>query len=192
MHAREGGHQRLRQSIPALPVRRANPCAAHSLLRLGTGPSPPWLGRSPGRASTGHSPYSGSPTGLLSFSGSPIARSPYFGSAMASRFGREKCHGHFSFVCLTPVGDGLRIKCWSCPRWKRTVSPHFLPAIYCGRVSRSLFPTRLYLLHPWSRTRVYGVALGECAQRSVSYASAHFPSRALYPRASPRPRDDTR
>jgi hypothetical protein len=53
------------QSIPALPVRRANPFAAHSLLRLGTGPSPPWLGRSPGRASTGHSPYSGSPPGAL-------------------------------------------------------------------------------------------------------------------------------
>jgi hypothetical protein len=47
------------------PVQRGNPCAAHSLLRLGTGPSLPWLGRSPGRASTGHSSLSGSPTGPL-------------------------------------------------------------------------------------------------------------------------------
>jgi hypothetical protein len=61
------------QSLPGLGVRRDNPFATHSLLRLGTGPSLPWLGRSPGRASPGHSPYSGSPTGLLSCSGSPCS-----------------------------------------------------------------------------------------------------------------------
>ena len=122
VRAREGGQQRPRPSVPALPVRRPKPSvawaftgtipsAAHSLLRLGTGPSlsslslsllrskargvpsvarpftgqrvprilcnapvHPWLGRSPGPASTGRSPCSGSPTGLLSFSGAPIAR----------------------------------------------------------------------------------------------------------------------
>jgi hypothetical protein len=42
--------------LPAL-----RPCALRSLLRLRTGPSLPWLGRSPGQQSTG----------LLSFSGSP-------------------------------------------------------------------------------------------------------------------------
>jgi hypothetical protein len=36
------------------------------LLRLGTGPSLPWLGRSPRRASTGPSPSAASPTGPLS------------------------------------------------------------------------------------------------------------------------------
>jgi hypothetical protein len=163
------------QSLPGLGVRRDNPFATHSLLRLGTGPSLPWLGRSPGRASPGHSPYSGSPTGLLSCSGSPCSackswaclpalrpcasrslplRTPCFawapaqafrglgvrrderppdtrlipahppepwqcsGSPMASPFGRENCHWHFSFLGLTPpglapasrTGNGLRTK----------------------------------------------------------------------------------
>ena len=55
-------------------------------------------------------------------------------------------------------------------------SPHISPAIYCDRAS----------------PRVYGVALEKRAQRTVKYASAHFPSRALYTRASTRPRYDTR
>jgi hypothetical protein len=62
------------QILRGLPVHRANPCATHSLRRLGTGPSLPWLGRSPGRASTGHSPYSGSPPGASSVSASPRLR----------------------------------------------------------------------------------------------------------------------
>ncbi len=43
---------------------------------LGNAPVHPWLGRSPGRASTGRSPCSGSPTGLLSCSGARIGHSP--------------------------------------------------------------------------------------------------------------------
>ncbi len=80
VRAREGGQQRPRPSVPALPVRRPKPSvawaftgtipsAAHSLLRLGTGPSlsslslscfarktracRPWHARSPGKGSTG-------------------------------------------------------------------------------------------------------------------------------------------
>ncbi len=74
------------QTLRGLPVRRAKappgpwqvsgspvaspfsgtiPAAAHSLLRLGTGPSRPWLGRSPGQQSTGLLSLSGSPTGPL-------------------------------------------------------------------------------------------------------------------------------
>ncbi len=89
---------------------RGNPCAAHSLLRLGTGPSlsslslsllrskargvpsvarpftgqrvprilcnapvDPWLGRSPGRASTGPSSIFGSPPEPLAYSASPLS-----------------------------------------------------------------------------------------------------------------------
>ncbi len=51
------------RAVRGTPVHRANPCASHSLLRLGTGPSHPWLGRSPGRRFIGPSPFSGSPTG---------------------------------------------------------------------------------------------------------------------------------
>ena len=79
-----------------LGVRRDDPCALHSLLRLGTGPSLSWLGRSPGQQSTGllsfsgaptgHSSYSGSPTGLLSFSGAPTGHSPYSGYHLFSEF----------------------------------------------------------------------------------------------------------
>ncbi len=122
VRAREGGQQRPRPSVPALPVRRPKPsvawaftgtipalrtpcCAwapAQAFLRcrcpcyarkpgacrpwharspgkgspriLCNAPVHPWLGCSPGRASTGRSPCSGSPTGLLSFSGARIAR----------------------------------------------------------------------------------------------------------------------
>ncbi len=50
----------------ASPFSGPIPAAAHSLLRLGTGPSRPWLGRSPGQQSTGLLSLSGSPTGPLS------------------------------------------------------------------------------------------------------------------------------
>ncbi len=69
VRAREGGQQRPRPSVPALPVRRPKPVAAHPLRRLGTGPSlsslslscfarktracRPWHARSPGKGSTG-------------------------------------------------------------------------------------------------------------------------------------------
>ena len=88
-----------------------------------------------------------------------------------------------------------------------TASLHFSPAIYsiavpdailpptsmwsCGRVSRSLFPTRLYLgncslrcptscihavvLHPWSRAHI---ALG-CGLNVVHTMPARFLARAL-------------
>ncbi len=79
-----------------LGVRRDDPCALHSLLRLGTGPSHPWLGRSPGQQSTGlssfsgsppgHSPAAASPTGLLSFSGAPTGYSSYSGYHLFSEF----------------------------------------------------------------------------------------------------------
>ncbi len=88
-----------------LGVRRDDPCALRSLLRLGTGPSHPWLGRSPGQQSTGLLSFSGSPTGHSPDSGSPTGHSPDSGSPMASPFGREKCHWHFSFIGLTPVGS---------------------------------------------------------------------------------------
>ena len=133
--------------LPAL-----RPCASQSLRRLRTGPSHPWLGRSPGQQSTGLLSFSGSPccawkTGTAHpcsvrspgqslrlrtpcvawapaqvFRGLGVRRDqrppdarlipahppePWHisGSPMASPCGREKCHWHFSFIGLTPVGS---------------------------------------------------------------------------------------
>jgi hypothetical protein len=136
--------------LPAL-----RPCALRSLLRLRTGPSLPWLGRSPGQQSTGLLSFSGSPccawkTGAehpgsarspgrslrfalpaalghrpkpsvaWAFAGTTVHRTvvftrlipahppepwPISGSPMARPCGRENCHGHFSFIGLTPVGS---------------------------------------------------------------------------------------
>jgi hypothetical protein len=92
--------------LPAL-----RPCALRSLLRLRTGPSLPWLGRSPGQQSTGLLSFSGSPccawktgaehrrspgqqsTGLLSFSGSPTGHSPYSGSPPGALANLRLTHG---------------------------------------------------------------------------------------------------
>ncbi len=64
-------------SSVANPLSGIIPAAAHSLLRLGTGPSRPWLGRLPGRASTGHSPCSGStPRSFIYFGVTPGFFSP--------------------------------------------------------------------------------------------------------------------
>ncbi len=58
-------------AIRGEPVQRDNPCATQSLLRCGTGPSRPWLGRSPGQQSTGLLSFSGSPTGPSPATASP-------------------------------------------------------------------------------------------------------------------------
>jgi hypothetical protein len=93
------------QAFRGLGVRRDDPCASHSLLRLGTGPSLPWLGRSPGRVSTGHSPYPGSPTGLLSFSGSPCCA----WKTGAEHPGSARSPGQ-SLRCALPASLGHRPK----------------------------------------------------------------------------------
>ncbi len=91
------------QSIPALPVRRANPfgCAL-----------PASLGRSPGPASTGRSPDSGSPRGALEnlrlTRGEPgrpgkVPLALFYPRPHPCRLGAS-----------TPACNGLRNKCSSC------------------------------------------------------------------------------
>ncbi len=108
-----------------LGVRRDDPCASHSLLRLGTGPSRPWLGRSPGRASTGHSSLSGSPTGHSSLSGSPTGHS----SAAASRTGHSPLSG-------SPTGalSRLRPTCGEPVRAGKLPRALLLPRPHPGRL----------------------------------------------------------
>ena len=50
--------------------------------------------------------------------------------------------------------------------------------------SEQSLPCRSEQSLPWSRTCVYGVALGKRTQRTIKYTSAHFPSRALYTQAA--------
>ncbi len=82
VHASDGVNQ-----SPGFALRRfarlrctpaLRPCASQPLRRLRPGPSPAWLGRSPGRASTGPSPLSGSPLLRLRPGPSPawLGRSP--------------------------------------------------------------------------------------------------------------------
>ncbi|GEM_PF-3569435 len=52
---------------PCPSVRPENPYATRSRLRYGTGPSPPWLGRSAGQRSAGPLPSTASPTGFFYF-----------------------------------------------------------------------------------------------------------------------------
>ncbi len=80
----------------ANPLSGIIPAAAHSLLRLGTGPSLPWLGRLPGRASTGHSPCAGSPPGALTI----FRLAPAFFSS------QRKKHD----FCSAPLFQHLRVR----------------------------------------------------------------------------------
>ena len=85
------------------------PSAAHSLRRLGTGPSFPWLGRSPGPASTGRSPDSGSPPGALAnlrlTHGEPVRPGKVPPALFLPR--PHPCR----LGAGIPAGDGLRNKC---------------------------------------------------------------------------------
>ncbi len=114
-----------------------NPCAAHSLLRLGTGPSRPWLGRSPGRASTGHSSYSGSPTGLLPFPDSPT------------------CVRRVHFLCSSKENEPKERTPWACRRKHRG----FLccaPALCCS--SFACIPALAFLAWAFAGAAIHWIA----------------------------------
>ena len=74
----------------------------------------------------------------------------------------------------TPVRQSLQITLLEAPHLfaERRLSPQFSPEHGCGRAF----------------TRIYGVALEQRARRTVKYVCALCLSRALYLRASTRPR----
>ncbi len=93
--------------LPAL-----RPCASQSLRRLRTGPSHPWLGRSPGQQSTGLLSFSGSPRGALAHlrltHGEPVRPGKV---PLALFYPRpHPCRLGASI----PACNGLRNKCSSC------------------------------------------------------------------------------